>query len=122
MTWSEEFYQALNNNTDFGSQITGLSYEARPDSKPPFAYYSLVSATGTSDLDGHSDEGERRIQLNIWSNSPTKSEEIAGLAIGPAVKNLNVSNIVERSLGIEEGGLFGYAIDFLIWFQNPRGN
>lgn len=122
MKWSEQFNLTVSSSDEFMSRVTGLSYEVNINATPNFAYFSLISAGGDGDLEGGCDQGERRIQLSIWADSPETAEDIAGLAIEPVMEELNCSAYFERSLGIDEDGLYGFAIDFLIYFENPRGD
>lgn len=122
MKWSEEFHLAVSTGAEFMARVNDLTYEVDPEAEPTFAYYSLVNAGGDGDLESACDSGERRIQLSIWATSPVEAEEIAGLAIKPVLEELDCSAYFERSLGIDEDALYGFAVDFLIYFENPRGN
>lgn len=80
----------------------------------------MITAVGTPDLQAVGEEGERNVQLSVWSDSPRTSEQLAKYAFTGVNDQLNLTSVYERSLGFdEEEKLFGYAIDFYVWFDNP---
>lgn len=120
MSADSEFYAACMGNTDFASGINSLAHEYKADAVAPFANYQTISAVGTDDLDGTADEGERRYQLSVWASSPTTAKQLAEYAIAGVRADLDCSNVFQRSLGRDpDEELFGYGVDFLIWFQTP---
>lgn len=120
MSWDSEFYAAVNTNSDFTDNATSLALEYKADASAPYAVYQLISADSTDDLSGVSNEGERRVQLTVWAASPTQAKQIAEYAALGAESALDVSHKFQRSLGRDpDEELFGFAIDFSIWFQNP---
>ena len=119
MSWDTEFYAAAMADSDFSSGVTALALEYKPDGVAPFATYQLISGLDTADLSGSSPEGEHLIQLSVWADSPTEAKQLAQYAI-TGVKALNVSRIYQRSLGRDpDEQVFGFAVDFTIWFQTP---
>jgi hypothetical protein len=120
MSWDTDLYSALKANTAFNDAITSLAYEYKADAAAPFATYQLIGAPGSSDLDGHTAEGYRTIQVNIAAASPTQAKEIAQNAIIGAKAGLIVVDVFERSLLRDENNdLFGYAIDLTVWYDAP---
>lgn len=121
MTWDADFYSALMSNSDFNTVIDDqLSKEFDADATAPYANYQLIYADGTDDLDGVGLEGGRLIQLSIWALSPSQCEEIGSNAIKGALSQLQVMSVYQRSLGYDGGEkLFGYAVDFTVWFDTP---
>lgn len=120
MSWDEDFYQACLSNSNFSAGVTTLFMEYNENAVSPFAKYQLITATGTDDLQGVGDEGERNVQLSVWSASPRLSRQLIGYAKSGVKDNLKLQSVYERSLGFDEDEkLFGYAIDFFIWFDNP---
>ena len=120
MSWSDQFYAALMSSGEFASLISSLSFEYKADAKAPYATYQLITQEGTEDLDGSGVEGYYLIQLNIWASSPTKTHDLAALAVESAKQNLVVTDVFQRSLSRSaDDELFGYAVDFTVWFDNP---
>jgi hypothetical protein len=119
MSWDTEFYAAAMADSDFSSGITALAFEFKSDGVAPFSTYQLISGLATSDLSGTSPEGEHLVQLTVWADSPTEAKQLAQYAI-EGIKALNVSGIYQRSLGRDpDEEVFGFAVDFNIWFQTP---
>jgi len=117
MTWDVDFYSACTSDADF--TVTALAYEYKADAVLPFATYQMIGGNGTQDLQGHSVEGERLVQLSVWASSPTQAKELAEHAIDGVTSSLNVISVFERSLGRDSNeDSFGYAVDFVIWFQS----
>ena len=120
MSWDSEFYAAVMANSDFSSGVTALALEFKPDGATPFATYQLINANGTQDTTGHGFEGERLIQLTVWADSPTDAMRLCEYG-SLGAQTLNVVRMYERSLGRDsDSSVFGYAIDFTIWFDSPR--
>ena len=120
MSWKEDFYTACNSNGTFSAGINEFFQEHKEDAVAPFAKYQLITAVGTNDLQGVGDEGERNIQLSVWTLSPTLSESLALAAKAGVKSQLDLMSVFERPLAYEEDTkLHGYAIDFIAWFDNP---
>lgn len=120
MSWDTDLYSALTANAAFSAAITSLAYEYKADAVAPFATYQLIGASGTSDLDGHTTEGYRTIQVTIAAVSPTQAKEIAQNAIIGAKAGLIVTDVFERSLQRDaDEELFGYGIDLTVWYDTP---
>ena len=119
MSWSTEFYTAVMSDANFAAGIESLAYEYKPNAVAPFATYQEISAIGNATLQGATIEGLSRIQLSVWASSPTLAEQLAQYAITGA-GSLSVGDIFRRSLGFDsDENLHGYAVDLMIWFENP---
>lgn len=120
MSWKDDFYAACNSNGAFSAGINEFFHEYKEDAVAPFAKYQLITASGTDDLQGVGDEGGRNIQLSVWTLSPTLSETLAKAAKAGVNSQLDLVSAFERSQGYEDDTkLYGYAIDFIVWFDNP---
>ena len=120
MRWDADFYAGVRSNSAFTSAVTALVYEYKADSVTPYARYQLITAGGNNDLDSTNRAGSRLIQLSVYADSPKLSKEIAENAILGAKSQLSVLDIFERSLGRDpDEEVFGYAVDFTIWFNTP---
>lgn len=120
MSWKQDFYAACNSNSDFSNGINHFFLERKSNAVAPFAKYQLITAVGTPDLEGMSDEGQRNIQLSVWTDSASLSEDLARYAKAGVKSQLNLESTYERSMGFEDDTeLYGYAIDFFVWFDNP---
>lgn len=120
MSWDTELYSALTSNAAFDDAVTSIAYEYKADAVAPFATYHLIGAPGTTDLDGHTTEGYRTIQITIAATSPTEAKEIAQNAIIAAKNGLIVTDVFERSLQRTDiDDLFGYAVDVTAWYDTP---
>ena len=116
MTWSTEFYSAATG----GDYVGTLALEYLPDAVAPYAFYQLISAPGINDLLGADSAGSRRVQVTVWADSPSDAE-VQALRIASAVSTstLNLEGMEQRSLGRDASGVFGYAVDFMVWFDTP---
>ena len=120
MSWKQDFYAACKIDATFSSGISDFFNEHKEQAVTPFARYQLITAIGTNDLEGVGDEGERNIQLSVWSESPALSESLALAAKAGVKSQLDLMSTFERSLGYEDDTkLYGFAIDFIVWFDNP---
>lgn len=120
MSWSTEFYAAIKANAAFDAAMTSIFYQYNADAVAPFAKYDLIAGNDTISLAGSSPEGVYLVQLSVWASSPTDAENHALNAIVGAKANLNVTQVFKRTLGRDdEEELFGYAVDFTIWYDTP---
>jgi len=120
MSWDVEFYDACNTDASFVAGITDFFREHKENAVAPFARYELITALGTPDLESVGLEGEHNIQLTVWSSSPRTSESLVKNAYTGVNDQLNLMSVYGRSLGFDaEEKLFGYAMDFVVWFDNP---
>lgn len=118
--WDVDFYSSALSNSSFQNGIADFFHEFKKDAVAPFAKYQLIAAPGTYELEGAGAEGERTIQLSVWAASPTQAKQLAQYAIQGVKDQLPVSSVFERSGGYDEDDeLFGYLVDFVIWFDNP---
>jgi hypothetical protein len=119
MSWEVDFYTAAMGDSTFLAGINSLALEYKPDATAPYAVYRCISELGTNDLAGVSDEGETVVQLTVWAADPVTAETLAKNA-ATGVATLTLMNEFKRSLGRDpDEELFGYAIDFSIWFDSP---